>query len=407
MSAGNIDPKLIESIPPALLKILPAGQPPPGIQSNFADPLTRVPVILGVSIAFVVLAVFCFSIRIYTKLALAKNWQWDDLTCSLGFMCSIVHLVALVNGCINGAAGRHMWDLYLDKVLNKTSLYQDYITTIMVTPALGLIKFSLFIQYYLLFHPLRWIRISVWIGATSSALFYIAVTIIAFVLESPWPGESLLEDILSWHHLKFAQFSIPTGVIGMLVDWYLLILPIPAVLTLQMSTAKKLGVLIVFMTGGFAAIASVVSLYYRVQLQDKLSDPTWNVGYVSLWAQVEMFAGVIASSMPTVKQFFSRQIFSLTSLNFSSIGHLRSRSARVKLSDDDPSFTGWGGSNTHTSEGREGFRMKGLESDGYKQKVEKAPRVRDSKIYLTRDISNARESLDNAPSRPVVIGRHR
>ena len=107
--------------------------------------------------------------------------------------------------------------------------------------------------------------------------------------------------------------------------------------------------------------------------------------------QVEMFAGVIASSMPTVKQFFSRQIFSLTSLNFSSIRHLRSRSARVKLSDDDPSFTGWGGSNTHTSEGREGFRMKGLESDGYKQKVEKAPRVRDSKIYLTRDISDTQE----------------
>lgn len=36
----------------------------------------------------------------------------------------------------------------------------------------------------------------------------------------------------------------------MLVDWYLLILPIPAVLALQMSTAKKLGVLVVFMTGG-------------------------------------------------------------------------------------------------------------------------------------------------------------
>ena len=127
---------------------------------------------------------------------------------------------------------------------------QSYITTIMVTPALGLIKCSLFIQYYLLFHPLRWVRISVWIGATISAVFYVAVTITAFILESPWPGESLLDAILSWHYLRFAQFSIPTGVIGMLVDWYLFILPIPAVLTLQMSTAKKLGALIIFMTGG-------------------------------------------------------------------------------------------------------------------------------------------------------------
>ena len=127
---------------------------------------------------------------------------------------------------------------------------QSYITTIMVTPALGLIKCSFFIQYYMLFRPFRWVRISVWIGATISAVFYVAVTITAFVLESPWPGESLLEDILSWHYFKFAQFSIPTGVIGMLVDWYLLILPIPAVWTLRMSTSKKLGVLIIFMTGG-------------------------------------------------------------------------------------------------------------------------------------------------------------
>lgn len=127
---------------------------------------------------------------------------------------------------------------------------QDYIATIMATPALGLIKSSLFIQYYLLFRPLRWVRILVWIGATVSVVFYVTVSITAFVLNSPWPGESLLEGILSWHYLKFADFSVPTGVIGILVDWYLLVLPIPAVLTLQMSMAKKLGVLVVFMTGG-------------------------------------------------------------------------------------------------------------------------------------------------------------
>lgn len=78
MSAGNTDPKLIESIPPAELKSIPAGQPPPGVEPNFADPTTRVPVVLGVGIAFIVLAIVCFSIRIYTKLAMRKQWKWDD-----------------------------------------------------------------------------------------------------------------------------------------------------------------------------------------------------------------------------------------------------------------------------------------------------------------------------------------
>lgn len=78
MSSGIFDPELIKSIPLAVLKTIPAGQPPPGINPNFADPPTRVPIILGICAAFLVLAVICFVIRIYTKLAVAKKWTWDD-----------------------------------------------------------------------------------------------------------------------------------------------------------------------------------------------------------------------------------------------------------------------------------------------------------------------------------------
>lgn len=119
----------------------------------------------------------------------------------------------------------------------------------MATPALGLIKSTLFIQYYALFWPLRWVRISVWIGATLSTVYYAAISIVAFVLASPWPGESMLEGILSWHSTAYARFSTTTFVIGMLVDIYLLVLPIKAVSTLRMRTRKKIGVVVVFLTG--------------------------------------------------------------------------------------------------------------------------------------------------------------
>lgn len=119
----------------------------------------------------------------------------------------------------------------------------------MAVPALGLIKSSLFIQYYTLFWPLRWVRISVWIGASISTLFYTACAIAAFILNSPWPGESMLDAILSWHYAAFSRFSIAIGVVGMCVDIYLLILPIKAVSTLNMRLGKKIGLSIVFLTG--------------------------------------------------------------------------------------------------------------------------------------------------------------
>lgn len=78
MSIYKVDPKVIESIPLAVLKITPAETPPLGIRPDFVNPTTRVPVILGISIAFLVLAIFYFSIRIFTKLVIVKKWKWDD-----------------------------------------------------------------------------------------------------------------------------------------------------------------------------------------------------------------------------------------------------------------------------------------------------------------------------------------
>ncbi|MCJ1464972.1 hypothetical protein MMC07_003587 [Pseudocyphellaria aurata] len=146
---------------------------------------------------------------------------------------------------------------------------------------------------------------------------------------------------MSWHYLKFTQFSIPSGIIGMFIDYYLLILPIRAVLILHMSPAKKLGVIILFMTGGLAAIASTINLYYRIRLQRTMADPFWKVGYVKLWGQIEMFAGVAVSSMPTVNQFLAHHNSSINSLRTSfrnSLTNLLRRSSRENISDENPGF---------------------------------------------------------------------
>jgi hypothetical protein len=74
----SIDPKVVESIPESVLAILPAATPPPGVQANFIDPPTRVPVLLGLGSTFLVIALLCYTVRIYTKVAIVKSWRWDD-----------------------------------------------------------------------------------------------------------------------------------------------------------------------------------------------------------------------------------------------------------------------------------------------------------------------------------------
>lgn len=129
-----------------------------------------------------------------------------------------------------------------------------------------------------------------------------------------------------------------------------------------------------------------------------------------LHREMEMFAGVAASSMPTVHQFFVRRNFSLTSWGSSlksRLTHLLDSSAREKISYNDPSFTGWGRSDTHTSGDSERFKMRDLESDGCKHTTTKAPRAENSQIHLTQDISITQEPLDDASFKRAETSRYR
>ncbi|KAL9636719.1 MAG: hypothetical protein Q9204_002143 [Flavoplaca sp. TL-2023a] len=56
------------------------------------------------------------------------------------------------------------------------------------------------------------------------------------------------------------------GVVGVAADLFILSLPIPVVHNLKLASGKKLGLLVVFLMGAFAVIASSVSLYYRFDL---------------------------------------------------------------------------------------------------------------------------------------------
>jgi hypothetical protein len=108
---------------------------------------------------------------------------------------------------------------------------------------------NLFLQYYTLFKVKRYVRVSVYIAGTLTAAFYSILTIVFFSVCSPRRGESMLELTLSPRYLQFTNMSLAVGIISMLLDWILLVLPISAVWKLQLSVARKIGVILVFATG--------------------------------------------------------------------------------------------------------------------------------------------------------------
>lgn len=114
-----------------------------------------------------------------------------------------------------------------------------------------------------------------------------------------------------------------------------------------------------------------------------------------------MFAGVSASSMPAVKQFFRRQNFSPRSWKWALKSNSTSRSAREKITERSPRFMELGG-DTHAAKASAESWAKDLESGGGERGWVKASRPEGSQILLTRDISVIQEQLSDASDIPVV-----
>lgn len=116
-------------------------------------------------------------------------------------------------------------------------------------PFIFVIKLSLFLLYLQIFDSLRWLKFLVWSGILVNGAFYFSAMIVILVACTPQRGSNYLETFASPRCSKMMEMSLSIGIFSVISDVYLLIIPIPAVLPLQLPTRQKVGVLTVFLTG--------------------------------------------------------------------------------------------------------------------------------------------------------------
>jgi len=161
----------------------------------------------------------------------------------------------------------------------------------------------------------------------------------------------------------------------------------------------------------------------RFAMDVRYPAPILVVPELMMHRQIEMFAGVAASSMPAVNQFITRRNFSLMSFGSSiksTFSNLLSSSNREMLPDynnSNPGYSTWRGTKpqsshagathtTHTAVTRDRYEMRELKSEGGERKGAKILR-RDSQTHLTQEITIIREPLDDGSSIEEAKGHHR
>ena len=119
----------------------------------------------------------------------------------------------------------------------------------MIPLTLLFVKLTLFILYADMFQPMRWLRNWIWAGAIIMVLVYTGSSIAQLIFLTPKRNENWLEHYTGPAPYNAEVLSLPLSVFGAVIDLYIILLPSLGVSHLQLSFRRKIGVMLMFMTG--------------------------------------------------------------------------------------------------------------------------------------------------------------
>ena len=233
------------------IEVLPASPPPPGIQPNFIDPPSRayqVYITAGVCLPLILLFA---TTRFYVSAFLLKSRSRADYAWIVGLAAGITYIGLTIATVSGGVLGKHQWD-YLLVQWSVEKLRLSLLNEAIYGPLIWLVKLSIFLMLLELFGLLTWLRLSVWAGIVLTGAFYFSYLVTILTLCAPRGSQTQLAYLQSLTSLKCAAHNylfLPVGIMNVVSDVYLMVIPLPAIWGLQLPLMKKVGVSAIFLTG--------------------------------------------------------------------------------------------------------------------------------------------------------------
>jgi hypothetical protein len=283
----------------------PGGPPPlpPLTPEQAAE--TNLPMLMGVTSAFHVLALVFVACRLYTRFILVKAPKWDDYTMIVAAAGAFsTGMVMFILEAQNGL-GRHRQTMSDQQYLDFRKYNWIYsvvcsvisFSTLKVSIALSLLRLS----------RIRWYTITLW----SLIGFIIAYTIVAlgsfFFHCKPMEGSFNQSIHAKCYSIQlFVAFSIFNTSCNMFTDVMCATLPIPIIWALNMKLRTRIYLVIVLSLGYITVGMGAVKAYYQVGT--KRSPDSQFTQDIQFYGFLQFNLGIIVACAPTLRPLLGRAL---------------------------------------------------------------------------------------------------
>ncbi|KAK3373130.1 hypothetical protein B0T24DRAFT_250336 [Lasiosphaeria ovina] len=280
---------------------IPAMQPPPGQTSNFVDPETLHPIVLGVAIATMIVMTAAVTIRVYTKAFVMRDMRFEEYFAIVATAGIILWDAIFIHVSFHGFT-RHLWDVrYVD--VHHLS-YMNYLAEISNSLTMFAAKCSILLQLKRLFCTGQSRDAIYW--AIHALMFldaaYYTSAVFTFVFQCN-PREKTWNPLMEGTCINVAAATVVAGAVNLFLDLGILLVPFWAICHLQLPLKRKLGISAVFGVGILTCAIAAVGVSLRVPL---LTDPdlTWLISKVGIWTMLEYCGTILVGCMPSFPRFF-------------------------------------------------------------------------------------------------------
>ncbi|KAF2833914.1 hypothetical protein CC86DRAFT_415931 [Ophiobolus disseminans] len=316
------------------LSQIPAAAPPPGVTPDFnsSDNYQHRNIILhSMVLSATTVAVI---VRLYTRAVIKKNVGADDWLALLSWADSRTRIWNCYGLCLFAVAHSFAKVVFLPYPVDKTVYLVRVLAHFQNRPR----------------H--KW---GIWLGMMACTVFYL-VTFFVDIFRCK-PVASAWNPTIKGKCMSYAAFPWATGIFNFISDFYILMLPLPPILRMNMSLIRRLRIASIFGLSLFTCVASIMR--FVVSRQYALDpDQTYVAAKVLHWTVLEINIGLICACATTFPAFFD----STAPRSFSSlVGSLLSKrsASRTNFASPPGSDEGCGGSGRSSDEQSQGRNKKG------------------------------------------------
>ena len=256
-----------------------------------------------------VVTAFCALARITYKAVFSiGELGLDDYAVIAAIIAGVPSVIVVDRGIVPNGLGMDVWVVPYDKITNFVRYL--YALEVLYFLQIALIKLTL-LFFFLRIFPTRLTRRLLWATVAFNGLYGLSFVITAIFQCRPisfywtsWdkerPGNCVNINALAWSN----------AIISIILDIWMLVLPLYEIFHLQLSWRKKISVAIMFFVGTFVTVVSALRLHSLV-LFAASSNPTWDQTEVIRWSNIEINIGIICACLPTLRVILVRMFPSI------------------------------------------------------------------------------------------------